>query len=170
MYVNDHERIFNITLRHKFKYKWTLIFCYSAFHSYRMVVNKEQNSYPKMRMKLKRPLTCSWGVLFTTVDNRHTSAWLCLVSKNRQVFLHRNIFETYPLLTVWYLSSFYQLLWNSKSQVRGIISNNDISVYKSRISCPRFQQFHVTTLTETVESWWNGESRNKRIIMFLFVH
>ena len=38
----------------------------SSFHSHSKIFNNAQNSNPKM--SVKRPLACSWAVVFTSVD------------------------------------------------------------------------------------------------------
>ena len=52
MGVNEHERLSNITIRHKLDNKEQRFYCYYIFHSRSRVFNNENNSYPKMSMKL----------------------------------------------------------------------------------------------------------------------
>ena len=66
MDVNGHKRLFNITLRHKYKYKNSI----------------SQSSTIKL-ISMKRPLAYSWAVLFISADN--VTSWhlslicLCIV-------------------------------------------------------------------------------------------
>jgi hypothetical protein len=60
MYINEHGRLSNITLRHKLKEQ--SFNCCSSFLSYNRVFNNELNySYPKISVEL--PLAYSGSVL-----------------------------------------------------------------------------------------------------------
>jgi hypothetical protein len=55
-------RSLNTLLKCKYKLKFTVLQCCSTFPNHSRVFNNEQHSYPKM--SVKRPLACSWVVLF----------------------------------------------------------------------------------------------------------
>ena len=67
MDVIEHERLSNITLRHKIKLKNSTFIAVLHF-SHSKVFNNEQNSYPKMCVK--QTLSCNWMVLFTSANIR----------------------------------------------------------------------------------------------------
>jgi hypothetical protein len=52
---NEHDKLSNITLKHKLKFKEQHFYYCSVFHGHSNDFNNEHNSYPKM--SVKQPVT-----------------------------------------------------------------------------------------------------------------
>ena len=117
MDVNKHERLSNITLRHKLKLINNTFYCCSTFHSHSRVFNNENNSYPIMSVKCLLVIVKQYTLYFPSINISiwaSLSFWCHLVYK--VLFPNTWLSTRKQILSSLYLTSYYKVTNIDKKQ------------------------------------------------------